>query len=420
MSQQDMLATEASGARSAPVLEDGPKKSHWWIWIVLILLIGAAIVVYRMSSPPQPASAGQHGFGGGGGAVSVGTVTVEQKDVPFYLSGLGSVTAFNTVTVHTRVDGQIMKVDFKEGQFVNAGDTLIEIDPRPFEVALDQAEGQMAKDIASQNDAKVDLGRYQTLWQEGVIPRQQLDSQQATVGQFDGTIKSDEAQIANQKLQITYSHIAAPISGRVGLRLVDSGNIVHATDANGMLVITQVQPIAVIFTLPEDNLPQVVSEMRNRQLPVEAYNRDENTKLANGTLLTIDNQIDQATGTIRLKAQFDNRDLSLWPNQFVNIRLFLEVRKGAIVVPSAAVQKGAQGTFVYVIKKDGSASYRPIQVDFSEGNDSIIRQGLQAGEQIVVDGQDKLQDGTKVVVHAAPAGAVGAPSSGGKAPGQSL
>ena len=419
MSQQDLLPTETGGAPSASAVEGGPKKGHRWIWIVLILLVALAIVVYRMSSPSQPASAEQHGYPGGGGPVSVGTVTVEKKDVPFYLSGLGSVTAFNTVTVHTRVDGQIMKVDFREGQFVNAGDTLIEIDSRPFEVALDQAEGQLAKDIASQNDAKVDLGRYQTLWQEGVIARQQLDSQQATVGQFDGTIKSDEAQIANQKLQITYSHITAPISGRVGLRLVDSGNIVHATDANGMLVITQVQPIAVLFTLPEDNLQQVVSEMRNRQLPVEAYSRDDNTKLAEGTLLTIDNQIDQATGTIKLKAQFDNHDLSLWPNQFVNIRLFLEVRKGAIVVPSAAVQKGAQETFVYVIK-DGAASYRPIQVDFSEGNDSIIRQGLQAGEQIVVDGEDKLQDGTKVVVHAAPAGAVGAPSTGGKAPGQGL
>jgi multidrug efflux system membrane fusion protein len=419
MSQQDLVSTKTSGAPSAPAVKGGPKKGHRWIWIVLILLVALAIVVYRMSAPSQPASAGQHGSPGGGGPVSVGTVTVEKKDVPFYLSGLGSVTAFNTVTVHTRVDGQIMKVDFKEGQFVNTGDTLIEIDPRPFEVALDQAEGQLAKDIASQNDAKVDLGRYQTLWQEGVIARQQLDSQQATVGQFDGTIKSDEAQIANQKLQITYSHITAPISGRVGLRLVDSGNIVHATDTSGMLVITQVQPIAVLFTLPEDNLQQVVSEMRNRQLPVEAYSRDDNTKLAEGTLQTIDNQIDQATGTIKLKAQFDNHDLSLWPNQFVNIRLFLEVRKGAIVIPSAAVQKGAQETYVYVIK-DGAASYRPIQVDFSEGNDSIIRQGLQAGEQIVVDGEDKLQDGTKVVVHATPAGAVGAPSTSGKAPGQGL
>jgi multidrug efflux system membrane fusion protein len=401
MSEQDVLSRE-SKISSAPSLETGPKKSRRWVWIVLILLVAAAIVVYRMYSPSQPANAEQQQGGGGrgqgGGPVSVGTVTVQKKDVPFYLTGLGSVTALNTVTVHTRVDGEIMRVAFKEGQFVHAGDILVEIDPRPFQVALDQAEGQLAKDIASQNDAKVDLNRYQTLWQEGVIARQQLDSQQATVGQFDGAIQSDQAQIANQKLQLTYSRITAPISGRVGLRLVDSGNIVHASDANGMLVITEVQPISVIFTLPEDNLQQVVTEMRNRQLAVEAYNRDNNAKLADGMLQTIDNQIDQNTGTIRFKAQFTNSDLSLWPNQFVNIRLFLNVRKDALVIPSAAVQKGAQETFVYVVKSDNTAEYRPVQVDFSQGNDSVIRSGLQAGEQIVVDGQDKLQNGTRVAV----------------------
>ncbi len=399
MSEQDVLSRE-SKVSPAPTLETGPKKSRTWVWIVLILLIVAAVVVYRMYSPSQPANAEQQqgGRGQGGGPVSVGTVPVQKKDVPFYLSGLGSVTALNTVTVHTRVDGEIMRVAFKEGQFVRAGDVLVEIDPRPFQVALEQAEGQLAKDIASQNDAKVDLNRYQTLWQEGVIARQQLDSQQATVGQFDGAIQSDQAQIANQKLQLTYSRITAPISGRIGLRLVDSGNIVHATDANGMLVITEVQPISVIFTLPEDNLQQVVTEMRNRQLPVEAYNRDNNAKLADGVLQTIDNQIDQTTGTIRFKAQFTNNDLSLWPNQFVNIRLFLNVRKDALVIPSAAVQKGAQENFVYVVKSDDTAEYRPVQVDFSQGNDSVIRSGLQAGEQIVVDGQDKLQNGTRVAV----------------------
>lgn len=247
-----------------------------------------------------------------------------------------------------------------------------------------------------------------------MIARQQLDSQQATVGQFDGAIQSDQAQIANARLQLTYSTITAPISGRVGLRLVDSGNIVHATDANGMLVITEVQPISVIFTLPEDNLQQVVEQMRGRQLPVEAYSRDNNAKLADGVLQTIDNQIDQTTGTIRFKAQFENRDLSLWPNQFVNIRLFLNVRKDALVIPSAAIQKGSQENFVYVVKPDGTAGYRPVQIDFSQGNDSVIRQGLNAGEQIVVDGQDKLQDGTKVAVRTTP----GSKPSGGNGTGQ--
>ena len=287
---------------------------------------------------------------------------------------------------------------------------LIEIDPRPYQVALDQAEGQLAKDEASQNDAKVDLGRYQQLWQEGVIARQQLDTQQATVGQFDGAIKSDKAQIDNEKLKLIYCRITSPINGRVGLRLVDPGNIVHAADTNGMLVITQVQPIAVDFTLPEENLPEVVAEMRNRPLVVEAYSRDDKTKLADGKLLTLDNQIDQTTGTIKLKSQFEQHDLSLWPNQFVNTRLFLNVRKDAIVVPSAAIQTGAQGSFVYVIGSDNHAEVRPVQVDFTEGNISVIRQGLKPGEVVVVDGADKLQSGSTVTPTSPPSVAIPRPA----------
>jgi multidrug efflux system membrane fusion protein len=232
-----------------------------------------------------------------------------------------------------------------------------------------------------------------------VVARQQLDSQQATVGQFDGSIQSDKAQIDNEKLQLSYCRITSPINGRVGLRLVDSGNIVHAADTNGILVITQVQPISVIFTLPEDTLPQVVAEMKKGSLAVEAYSRDNNTKLAEGKLLTIDNQIDQTTGTVKLKAQFDNHDQSLWPNQFVNARLFLNVRKDAIVIPIAAIQNGAQGSFVYVVGSDNKAQVRSIQADFSEGNISVIREGLNPGEQIVIDGADKLQAGAEVTPH---------------------
>jgi multidrug efflux system membrane fusion protein len=368
-----------------------PRKRRW-VWpTIMIVLIAGSIFVYRArgrsaaakgpSAPP---------------AFSVSVTQVQTRDMPFYLTGLGSVTAFNTVTVKTRVDGQIVKVNFKEGQFVKEGDLLIEIDPRPYQVALDQANGQYAKDLASQNDAKIDLNRYQTLWQEGVAPRQQLDSQQAMVGQFDGALQADQAQINSAKLNLTYSKITSPISGRVGLRLVDPGNIVHAVDTTGMLVITQVQPIAVIFTLPEDNLLQVIAEMRNRQLTVEAYSRDNKTKIADGNLQTIDNQIDQTTGTVKLKSVFPNNDNSLWPNQFVNIRLFLSTKKGAIVVPSAAIQKGSQGDFVYVVKSDSTADVRPIQEDFIEGNTAVITKGLAPGEQVVIDGQDKLQAGAKV------------------------
>jgi len=383
-----------------------PKKHHYGTWIVLLLLIIVGIVAYRMHASSAAAAKSKDTSSA---SISVGVTSVQKRDVPYYVTGLGSVTAFNTVTVHSRVDGQIMKVYFTEGQFVHAGDVLIEIDPRPYQVALAQAEGQLAKDVASQNDAKVDLARYQQLWQEGVIARQQLDTQQAMVGQFDGAIKSDQAAIDNQKLELIYCRITSPIDGRVGLRLVDSGNIVHAADTSGMLVITQVQPIAVIFTLPEDSLPQVVAEMKSRQLAVEAYSRDDNTKIADGKLLTIDNQIDQTTGTIKLKSQFDNHDLSLWPNQFVNARLFLNVRKDALVISSAAIQSGAQGPYVYVIDSATKAQVRPVQLDFAEGNISVIRQGLNPGEQVVVDGSDKLQAGTGVTTH--PSSPAGAPAS---------
>jgi membrane fusion protein, multidrug efflux system len=387
----------SSSEQPLPPVEGGRPRRRYGVWIVLTFVIAAAALVYRLHLSSQAASRKDPGSS----AIAVGVSTVQKKDVPFYLTGLGTVTAFNTVTVHTRVDGEIMQVLFQEGQFVHKGDELAEIDPRPYQVALEQAEGQLAKDVAAQQDARVDLGRYQQLWQAGVIPRQQLDSQQATVGQYDGAIKSDQAAIDNQKLELSYSRITSPIDGRVGLRLVDPGNIVHAADTNGMIVITQVQPIAVIFTLPEDALPQVVAQMRGRELSVEAYGRDNDTKLAEGRLLTLDNQIDPTTGTVKLKAQFENRDLSLWPNQFVNARLLLSSRHNAIVIPSAAIQNGAQGPFVYVVGADDRVQVRPLEIDFAEGNISVIRQGLSPAEQIVVDGADKLQANAVVIPHPA-------------------
>lgn len=399
VTEAGQVTTQGSG--EAP--SGNQPKSRGWVWVLLVVLVVAGAIVYQVSrtkATPKNVNADQ--------PISVGVVPVIKTNMPYYVTGLGTVTAYNTVTVHSRVDGQIMKVFFREGQFVKTGDLLLEIDPRPYQVVLEQAQGQLAKDEASQRDAQIDLNRYETLWKEGIGTQQQYNSQQALVGQYAGAIQSDEAQIASAKLNLTYCRITSPIDGRVGLRLVDPGNIVHATDTNGMVVVTQLHPIAVDFTLPEDELPEVVKEMRGRQLAVEAYGRDNNVKLGTGKLLTIDNQIDPTTGTIKLKSEFANPNLSLWPNQFVNVRLLLSERQNVIVVPSAAVQKGSEGsTFVYVVGKDHKADVQPVQVDFSEGNRSVIRKGLSAGEEVVVDGGDKLEPGAVVVTHS---GALGGSS----------
>ena len=327
--------------------------------------------------------------------VSVASAVVQ--DMPVYLTGLGSVTAYNTVSVKSRVDGELLQVNFREGQQVNKGDLLVLIDPRPYEVQLASAQAQLFKDQASLRDAQLNYQRFKDLLQEsGAMSQQQVDTQKSTADQFEGAVRADQAAIDNAKLQLTYCHITAPVSGRIGLRLVDVGNIVHATDANAMLVITQLQPISVIFTLPEDSLPAVVKRMRQGTLAVDAYDRDNKIKLATGTLLTIDNQIDQTTGTDRLKATFDNKDGVLFPNQFVNIRLLLDVRKNSTVVPSVAVQSGPQGSFVYVVKADKTVEARTVTVALTQANQSAIASGLQAGEVVVTDGQDKLQNGAKV------------------------
>ena len=330
-------------------------------------------------------------------SVPVGTATVQRQDVPVYLTGLGSVTAFNTVSVKSRVDGELVQINFKEGQYVKKGDLLVLIDSRPYEVQLQSAQAQLFKDQASLRDAQLNYQRYKDLLQvSGAMSQQQVDTQKATADTLEGAVRADEAAIANAKLQIDYCHIAAPVSGKVGLRLVDVGNIVHATDQNAMLVITQLQPIAVIFTLPEDNLPDVLKRMKQGTLKVDAYDRDNDTRLATGTLLTIDNQIDPTTGTDRLKAVFDNTQGELFPNQFVNVRLLLDVRKDSVVIPSVAVQRGPQGTFVYVVRQDKTVEARPVSVALTQSSQSAIASGLQMGEVVVTDGQDKLQNGAKV------------------------
>jgi membrane fusion protein, multidrug efflux system len=333
-------------------------------------------------------------------AVPVAVATAERRDVPVYLKGLGSVTASNTVSVKSRVDGQLAQVNFKEGQHVNKGDLLAVIDPRPYQVALDQAQANLFRDQAQLKDARLNYERFKSLLDEsGAMSRQQVDTQRAAAEQLEGAVRADQAQIDNAKLNLLYSHITAPIGGRIGLRLVDVGNMVHASDTNPLLVITQLQPIAVLFTLPEDSLLSVSQHMHQGTLPVEAYSRDDQTRLATGKLLTIDNQIDQTTGTGRLKAMFDNPDDALWPNQFVNVRLLLETHKGSITIPSVAVQNGPDGSYVFTVKPDKTVAVNPVTVSFTQNNVASIANGVAPGDVVVVDGQDKLQAGTKVDPH---------------------
>ena len=329
-------------------------------------------------------------------SVSVAVAAVQRQDVPVYLTGLGAVTAFNTANIKSRVDGQIMEVNFREGQNVKQGELLIVIDPRPFQVQLEQMQAQLFRDQAQLRDAKLNLDRYTALIPSGSIAQQQVDTQKALVDQLDGTVRNDQALIDNAKLQITYCHITAPFNGRVGLRQVDPGNIVHAADTNPMLILTQLQPIAVIFTLPEDQLPSVAQHMQKGVLEVDAFSRDDQTKLAAGKLLTIDNEIDPSTGTAKLKAVFDNKDNQLWPNQFVNADLLLETRKNATVVPAAAILRGPQGTFVYAVKPDKTVEARPVTLSLTQGNLTAIASGLAPGDVVVTDGQDKLQTGSKI------------------------
>jgi multidrug efflux system membrane fusion protein len=374
--------------------------ASWIAWLCRIGL-SASLAIFLIgcsssaSNTPQP-TGGRGGRGQQGQVVPVAIAKAELHDLPIVLTGLGSIEAFNTVTIKSRIDGQLVHVAFKEGQQVRKGDLLAVIDPRPYEVQLGQMQANLFKDQAALKDAALNLERFQALFKEGVISKQQLDTQGSQAGQLEGAVRADQAQIDTVKLNLIYTRITAPVSGRIGLRLVDVGNIVHASDPNGLLVITQLQPIAALFTLPEDNLPNISRYMKNGSLQVEAYSRDDQTKIATGKLTTIDNQIDPATGTGKLKAVFENLDSSLWPNQFVNVHLLLEVRKNNIVVPAAAIQRGPQGTYVFTVKPDNTAEMRPVSVSLTVGNFAAVDRGLAVGEPVVTDGQDKLQPGSHV------------------------
>src|SRR5215813_7378899 len=389
-----------------------PKKGRGRWVLVLLILGGLSYGGYRWWRVARPAAAdattaqpegggrGRGGRGrGGGGRPAVVTINARKSDMPVYLRGLGTVTAFNTVTVRSRVDGQLVHIAFKEGQFVKADDLLAEIDKRPFEVQLAQAKGQLARDQALLASAKTEQERNVLGLQKGLIPKQQFDLQVAQIGQYEGAIQTDQAQIDNALLQITYSRIVAPISGQIGLRLVDEGNIVHASDQGGMVVITQLQPISVLFGIPEDNLGNVLKKLRaGERMRVEAWNHEDTMKIADGYLLTADNQIDPTTGTSKLKAVFENNNNALYPNEFVNIRLLVDTLKDAVVVPAATVQHGSQGTFLYVVKENQTAELRLVNIRNTEGNDVALSSGIGSGEQVVLEGMDKVQDGGRVDV----------------------
>ncbi len=381
-------ASQAASWTGAPAAKRRP-----WIWVGAAAL--AALLIWSLRGGKGDAAA----KGAGARTIPVVAATARTRDVSVVLTGLGTVTPLNSANVRSRVDGQLARIHFKEGQNVAAGQLLAEIDPRPFQVQLTQAQGQYAKDEAALKNARMDMDRINALVKQGIVSIQQVDTQQATVNQYEGALKSDLGQVESAKLNLTYSRITAPVAGRAGLRLVEPGNMVRATDPNGLVVITPMHPITVLFTLPADQVTRVLEQERgSRKLIAEAWDRDLKTKLAVGALQAVDNQVDPATGTVRLRAEFTNKDEALFPNQFVNIRLELSTLKNAVVVPSSALQRSPQGTYVYVIKADGTVEARDVVVAFSEGDDTALAKGLAPGEKVVTDGVDKLRPGSKVTV----------------------
>ncbi|MCJ0761844.1 MdtA/MuxA family multidrug efflux RND transporter periplasmic adaptor subunit [Variovorax terrae] len=398
-----------------PTESRGERRRRWWLsgWFLtlLVLLIAAGSYYFFWKRPASaaggttagaapggPAGAGgSRRFSGANGVSPVGVAVAKTTDIDVYLSGLGTVTPVATAVVKSRVDGTLVKLNFTEGQSVQQGQLLAELDPRPYEVAVTQAQGQLARDTALLNGARVDLQRYRVLVEQDSIQSQQLDTQAALVKQYEGTVKADQGNLDSARLQLLYSKVTAPIGGRIGLRQVDLGNVVHASDANGIATITQLQPITVVFSLPEDNIPAILKRLRDGGKPLtEAWDRDQKNKIASGALLTIDNQIDNTTGTVKLKAQFPNTDDALFPQQFVNVHMLLDVQRGVTAIPSAAVQRSATGQYVYVVKPDQTVTVRTVTTGPMQGDLAAISAGIAPGETVVVDGIDKLREGAKV------------------------
>ena len=365
---------------------------RWQVVLPVCLAAAIAVVLVRRSvkvAEAKPAPVVR--------IVPVVVSVVRKADMPVKLSGLGTVVPTEAVTVRTRVDGQLMAVHFKEGQVVQKGDLLMQVDPRPYQVQLLQAEGQLAKDQAAAKNARMDLERFRTLVKQGIIPQQQMDTQTSTVDQAEAAVKGDLAGVESAKLNLTYSRITAPLSGTIGLRLVDAGNMVHASDTSGLVVITPLSPINVMFTIPADNVQHVLASSRGaKPLTVEAFDRDFVKKLATGALVAVDNQVDPTTGTVKLKAQFPNKDNALFPNQFVNARLQTDTLRDALIVPAAAVQRSPRGNFVYVVKADSTVDLRPVEIQLTEADQIALKSGVAENEKVVIDGLDKLSPGTKV------------------------
>ncbi|MGY2047082.1 MdtA/MuxA family multidrug efflux RND transporter periplasmic adaptor subunit [Methylobacterium sp. JK268] len=403
---------ELSPIRTDEAVETGPRRRRRWpFWLLLLIALGAAGAwgyrTYLPNGLPFPvkqagkSDAGRRGgrhFGGGEGPQAVGVATVAKGEMPVTLSGLGTVTPLATVTVKSQVSGYLTQIGFREGQLVKAGDFLAQIDVRPYEALLAQYQGQLQRDQALLQNARLDLVRYQTLNRQDSISKQNVDTQAATVKQYEGVVASDQAQIDQQKLNIQYGRITSPVDGRVGLRQIDQGNYVTAASTS-IVVVTQLQPISVLFTLPEDVLARVMDRLRSgAKLPVRIFDRSDTTELAGGTLDTVDNQIDVTTGTVKLRALFPNKDDRLFPNQFVNAKLLLDTVKGAPIVPASAVLRGTPGTFVYLLGDDSKVAVRPITTGETDGNRTVVSAGLKEGDQVVVDGTDRLRDGAEVKV----------------------
>jgi multidrug efflux system membrane fusion protein len=398
--QTGKLLGPTSGLGDGPAGAPPPRKRYVWLKVIGGLLVVALLYWVLRPTPPDPAKA-QQGRHSSTGPVPVGAAVATQGDLHVTLTALGTVTPIATVTVHTQIAGLLQQLGFQEGQMVKQGDFLAQIDPRPYQAQLEQYEGQLAKDQAALADAQLDLKRYQTLVKQDSIATQTLDTQAATVHQDEGAVKVDQAQIDTAKLNLIYCHITAPVSGRVGLRQVDLGNYVQTSDTNGIVVITQLQPISVVFVLPEDNIEQVMASMKQGAHPqVTAFDRTNTIQLATGTLETIDNQIDSTTGTVKLRALFDNKDLSLFPQQFVNVNLLTSTLHNATIIPSSAVLHGAPGTFVYLVKPDNTVAVQVVKLGPVDGQDVGITEGLKPGDKVVVDGTDKLKDGAQITLPA--------------------